>query len=186
MLALMANKEGKQQNCPYGVLAKRVRDGLLLMKLSTDVTFSDKNKQKDGQQKSDEQNLENLNKKNKKCGTLLQKFTIHFSILPWNGGKVAKRDCVKYFDYDKMKCKPCLRTRDTGDYFIMDKEGRRKSLGRYFIDTKIPASDRDGQLLLADGSHIMWIIGGRISEFYKVSSETKRVLRVSVQEKEEN
>ena len=215
MLALMANKEGKQQNCPYGVLAKRVRDGLLLMKLSTDVTFSDKNKQKDGQQKSDEQNLENLNKK---CGnhsedkmqpvylqltaeseeskaeetivlsneTLLQKFTIHFSILPWNGGKVAKRDCVKYFDYDKMKCKPCLRTRDTGDYFIMDKEGRRKSLGRYFIDTKIPASDRDGQLLLADGSHIMWIIGGRISEFYKVSSETKRVLRVSVQEKEEN
>lgn len=42
MLALMANKEGKQQNCPYGVLAKRVRDGLLLMKLSTDVTFSDK------------------------------------------------------------------------------------------------------------------------------------------------
>ena len=218
MLALMANKEGKQQNCPYGVLAKRVRDGLLLMKLSTDVTFSDKNKQKDGQQKSDEQNLENLNKKNKKCGnhsedkmqpvylqltaeseeskaeetivlsneTLLQKFTIHFSILPWNGGKVAKRDCVNYFDYDKMKCKPCLRTRDTGDYFIMDKEGRRKSLGRYFIDTKIPASDRDGQLLLADGSHIMWIIGGRISEFYKVSSETKRVLRVSVQEKEEN
>ena len=152
LLALMANKEGKQQNCPYGVLARRVRDGLLLMKLSTDVTFSDKNKQKDGQQKSDEQNLENLNKKNKKCGnhsedkmqpvylpltaeseeskaeetivlsneTLLQKFTIHFSILPWNGGKVAKRDCVKYFDYDKMKCKPCLRTRDTGDYFIMD------------------------------------------------------------------
>lgn len=218
LLALMANKEGKQQNCPYGVLAKRVWDGLLLMKLSTDVTFSDKNKQKEGQQKSDEQNLENLNRKNKKCGnhsedkmqpvylpltaeseeskaeetivlsneTLLQKFTIHFSILPWNGGKVAKRDCVKYFDYDKMKCKPCLRTRDTSDYFIMDKEGRRKSLGRYFIDTKIPASDRDGQLLLADGSHIMWIIGGRISEFYKVSSETKRVLRVSVQEKEEN
>ena len=51
-------------------------------------------------------------------------------------GKLQKRDCVKYFDYDKMKCKPCLRTRDTGDYFIMDKEGRRKSLGRYFIDTK--------------------------------------------------
>lgn len=229
LLALMANKEGKQQNCPYGVLAKKVRDGLLLKKLSDDVPFSDKNKstskkadrknqQKDGQQKNDEQNLENLNRKNKKCGncsenkmqpvylslsteseklkveqtvvlsneTLLQEFTIHFSVLPWNGGKVVKRDCVKYFDYDKMKCKPCLRTRDAGDYFIMDKEGRRKSLGRYFIDTKIPASDRDGQLLLADGSHIMWIIGGRISEFYKVSSETKRVLRVSVQEKEKN
>ena len=232
LLALMANKEGKQQNCPYGVLAKKVRDGLLLMKASEKEYFSEntqlcnkkkndsknadgKNEQKDGKQKNDTQNLNRKNKKHSSCSenkmqpiylslsaeseeskmeqmvvvsneTLLQRFTIHFSILPWNGGKVAKRDCVKYFDYDKMKCKPCLRTRDTGDYFIMDKEGRRKSLGRYFIDTKIPASDRDGQLLLADGSHIMWIIGGRISEFYKVSSETKRVLRVSVQEKEEN
>ena len=111
---------------------------------------------------------------------------VRYCVLPWNGGKVAKKDCVKYFDYDKMKCKPCLRTRDTGDYFIMDKEGRRKSLGRYFIDTKIPASDRDGKLLLADGSHILWIIGGRISEFYKVSSETKRVLRVSVQRDKDN
>lgn len=116
--------------------------------------------------------------------TLLQIYNpfFHFTV-EWR--ESCKKDCVKYFDYDKMKCKPCLRTRDTGDYFIMDKEGRRKSLGRYFIDTKIPASDRDGQLLLADG-YIMWIIGGRISEFYKVSSETKRVLRVSVQEKEEN
>lgn len=232
LLALMANKEGKQQNCPYGVLAKKVRDGLLLMKASENEYFSEntqfsnkkkndsknadgKNEQKDGKQKNDTQNLNRKNKRHGNCSknkmqpiylslstesekskveqtivlsneALQQKFAIHFSILPWNGGKVAKRDCVKYFDYDKMKCKPCLRTRDTGDYFIMDKEGRRKSLGRYFIDTKIPASDRDGQLLLADGSHIMWIIGGRISEFYKVSSETKWVLRVSVQEKEES
>ena len=178
LLALMANKEGKQQNCPYGVLAKRARDGLLLVKVSDEEKLSQK--QKNNRQPiylslSAESEMEET--------VLASQLEIHFSILPWNGGKVAKKDCVKYFDYDKMKCKPCLRTRDTGDYFIMDKEGRRKSLGRYFIDTKIPASDRDGQLLLADGSHIMWIIGGRISEFYKVGSETKRVLRVSVQEK---
>lgn len=164
----MGNQEGKQQDCPYNVLARKTGEGLVLTKKSKSA-------------KSAEHPLENSLE-----NPLEDSLEVEFSILPWNGGKVAKRDCVKYFDYDKMKCKPCLRTRDTGDYFIMDKEGRRKSLGRYFIDTKIPASDRDGQLLLADGSHIMWIIGGRISEFYKVSSETKRVLRVSVQEKEEN
>ena len=108
---------------------------------------------------------------------------VEFSILPWNGGKVAKRDCVKYFDYDKMKYKPCLRTRESGDYFIMDKEGHHKSLARYFIDAKVPSADREKQVLLADGSHIMWILGGRISEFYKVSSDTKRVLKVSVQKR---
>lgn len=231
LLALMKNKEGKRQNCPYKVLAKRVRDGLILIK-QENLNISDKNQRNISDKNRKNISLDNqTNNKtddNKNSGEILQKngwsksedyrekekmkpiylslpmetetietaaseFTIElpdknieisYCILPWKGGKVAKRDCVKYFDYDKMKCKPCLRTRDTGDYFIMDKEGRRKSLGRYFIDTKIPASERDGQLLLADGSHILWIIGGRISEFYKVSSETKRVLRVSVQKEE--
>ena len=90
---------------------------------------------------------------------------------------------MKYFDYDKMKYKPCLRTRESGDYFIMDKEGHHKSLARYFIDAKVSSADREKQVLLADGSHIMWILGGRISEFYKVSSDTKRVLKVSVQKR---
>lgn len=219
LLALMKNKEGKQQNCPYRVLARKVRDGLLLIKQES-LTISGSNQRNtfsDSKIKDDKNIRGILEKNNHREGTECsekekmepiylvlptdveatetatsesviclsdQNLEICYSILPWKGGKVAKRDCVKYFDYDKMKCKPCLRTRDTGDYFIMDKEGRRKSLGRYFIDTKIPASDRDGQLLLADGSHILWIIGGRISEFYKVSSETKRVLRVSVQKKE--
>lgn len=207
LLALMDNTEGKQQNCPYGVLAKRVRGGLLLMKLPDATSLFQKKKKgkKDGSASKEKiqpvyvsllpgSKVEEIvslpsagvPQSSEETVRFFNKVEIQFSILPWNGGKVVKRDCVKYFDYDKMKCKPCLRTRDTGDYFIMDKEGRRKSLGRYFIDTKIPASDRDGQLLLADGSHIMWIIGGRISEFYKVSSETKRVLRVSVQKKEEN
>ena len=189
LLALMKNREGKKQNCPYGVLARRVRDGLILVKEKDGSKTSDLDESKmkpiylelpadseDTQQTVSERNIFCLDKQ----------LEVRYCVLPWNGGKVVKKDCVKYFDYDKMKCKPCLRTRDTGDYFIMDKEGRRKSLGRYFIDTKIPASDRDGKLLLADGSHILWIIGGRISEFYKVSSETKRVLRVSVQRDKDN
>lgn len=163
LLTLMGNQEGKQQDCPYNVLARKTGEGLVLTKKSKSV-------------KSAEQPLENSLE-----NPLEDSLEVEFSILPWNGGKVAKRDCVKYFDYDKMKYKPCLRTRESGDYFIMDKEGHHKSLARYFIDAKVPSADRGKQVLLADGSHIMWILGGRISEFYKVSSDTKRVLKVSVQ-----
>lgn len=199
LLLLMNNKEGKRQNCPYGVLAKRVRKGLVLTKESSQ--FSKKKIEEAEVEKEGKiqpvylkvPKISQLQENVLKDGVDEQsiyfsecKLEINYSILPWKGGKVIKRDCVKYFDYDKMICKPCLRTRESGDYFIMDKEGRHKSLGRYFIDTKIPASERDGQLLLADGSHIMWILGGRISEFYKVSSETKWVLRVSVQRREES
>lgn len=186
LLCLMENKEGKKQDCPYGVSAKRVQGGLVL---------TGKREEADTLSVSETRRLsepvflqENVLKGKAKEGRIALpewQLEITYTIMPWKDGKVAKKDCVKYFDYDKMKCKPCLRTRENGDYFIMDKQGRHKSLARYFIDTKIPASDRDGQLLLADGSHILWILGGRISEFYKVGSETKRVLKVSVQKREE-
>lgn len=33
-------------------------------------------------------------------------------------------------------------------------------------------------IVLADGSHIVWVVGKRISEYYKVTEETKKVLKV--------
>lgn len=39
---------------------------------------------------------------------------------------------------------------------------------------------REELTLLADGSHILWVVGYRISEYYKVTSQTKQVLKVQV------
>ena len=46
------------------------------------------------------------------------------------------------------------------------------------VNEKIPSSERDTIPLLADQDHVMWVVGGRISEYYKVTSDTKRVLEV--------
>ena len=35
--------------------------------------------------------------------------------------------------------------------------------------------------LLADGSHVMWIIGYRISEYYKVTDDTEHILQVRLE-----
>ncbi len=48
----------------------------------------------------------------------------------------------------------------------------------FMIDEKIPRQKRDQILLLADGSHILWIIGYRISEYYKVTEDTREILQV--------
>ena len=37
-------------------------------------------------------------------------------------------------------------------------------------------------LMLADGSHILWAIGGRISEYYKVTEHTEKILEVRYME----
>jgi|LSQX01.3.fsa_nt_gb tRNA(Ile)-lysidine synthase len=89
-----------------------------------------------------------------------------------------KNSCMKWFDYDKIENTLKLRTRKSGDYLQIDSQGGRKKLKDYFIDLKIPKEERDKLLLVADGSHILWIIGygNRISEGYKISDSTKRVL----------
>lgn len=91
-----------------------------------------------------------------------------------------KNDYTKWFDYDRIRNTILVRNRKTGDYFECNSDGSRKKLKKFFIDNKLPSEKRDGIVLLADGNHIMWIIGYRISEYYKVQNDTKKILKVKV------
>ena len=99
--------------------------------------------------------------------------------------KIPEKTYTKWFDYDKMKCDIFLRTRREGDYLVINSQGNQKKLKDYFINEKIPRDQRDSQLLLADGSHIIWILGHRMSEEYKVTQHTKRVLEVRYEKENE-
>lgn len=50
----------------------------------------------------------------------------------------------------------------------------------YLIDRKIPRQERDFLGLLAEGNEILWIIGDRISQKYKVSEETRHILHIQI------
>lgn len=93
---------------------------------------------------------------------------------------IPKNNYTKWFDYDKISCAALFRTRRAGDWFVMDSSGRRKKLKQYFIDEKIPSKQRETTLLLVDGSHVIWIVGGRISEEYKVREATRMVLELRI------
>lgn len=94
--------------------------------------------------------------------------------------KIPREHYTKWFDYDKIDIAPSLRFRQEGDYFTMDSSLRKKPFRRYCIDEKIPSEVRGTVPLLCDGSHIIWAIGYRISEYYKVSSDTRSVLEVII------
>lgn len=96
---------------------------------------------------------------------------------------VPRGNYTKWFDYDKIRETATLRYRKSGDYFFCTKTARKK-LQDYMVDEKIPLAMRDRIPLIADGDHIMWIIGYRISEYYKVTDETRQILEITM--KEEN
>jgi tRNA(Ile)-lysidine synthase len=108
--------------------------------------------------------------------------TISFEIMERKEKNIVipKNNCTKWFDYDKIKNTIFIRNRKIGDYIQVDNAGGHKKLKAYLIDKKFPKQDRDKIPLLADGSHIIWILGDRISEYYKVSEETTKILIVNL------
>ncbi|MGN0294506.1 MAG: tRNA lysidine(34) synthetase TilS [Lachnospiraceae bacterium] len=102
---------------------------------------------------------------------------ICFRIFSYHGEKIPENSYTKWFDYDTIKNGLSLRTRRTGDYFLLD-GGGRKTVKSYMIDRKIPADRRDSMLLLAEGSHVLWLSDGRISAAYKVRGDTHNVLEL--------
>ena len=107
-----------------------------------------------------------------------EKFSIVIEKVQSNKENIPDLLYTKWFDYDKIN-KLVLRNRLPGDYIIVNDKGGKKKLKDYFIDQKIPREKRDEILLIADGSHVVWIVGYRISEYFKVTNETKQIIRLT-------
>lgn len=88
--------------------------------------------------------------------------------------EVPEKLFTKRIAYDTIagnkKGSVCFRTRRPGDYLVVNKEGGRKKISDYLIDRKVPRRLRDQVVLLAAGSHVLWVVGGRISEQAKVTA----------------
>ena len=92
---------------------------------------------------------------------------------------MEKTKNVKYFDYDKVEGNIRIRNRRDGDRFIPFGMKGSKKLKDYFIDEKVPRDLRDRIPLVVDNENIMWVVGYRISELYKITQDTKRILSIS-------
>ena len=53
-----------------------------------------------------------------------------------------------------------------------------KKVKDYMIAEKIPKMYREQIPLLAEEDHVLWLVGYRISEYYKVDENTKKILQV--------
>ena len=99
-------------------------------------------------------------------------------------GGIEEKKYTKYFDYDKINSRLILRFRQSGDYLTVNDLGQKKSLKEYFINEKVPSSIRAHIPLIADENHILWAIGYRISAYYKVTPETKKIIQMTIRRKE--
>ena len=80
-------------------------------------------------------------------------------------------------DIDKLGGQPLfIRNRRDGDRIVWFADGRSKKIKNVFIDEKIDKKDREKIPLLCIGDEVVAIIGGRVSEKYKLTKESERAL----------
>lgn len=99
--------------------------------------------------------------------------------------EVKASDYTKYFDYDKLEKPIILRYRKEGDSFMPLGMTGNKKLKDLFMDLKVPKIKRNEIPLVCFGDDIGWVVGYRVSEKFKISKDTKSVLKITFENESE-
>ena len=161
---------GKRSDLPYDTEALREYGGICLRKKTVNAESLP-----ESHQKQEETKLQ-IPGKTDFCG---EKFSTR--IFSYTGQKILEKKYTKWFDCDKIKCRLSIRTRRSGDCLVVNQNGDHKKLTRCMIDDRIPREIRDQLPVIAEGSEVLWLVGGRISEKYKITSCTRNVLEIKYQ-----
>jgi tRNA(Ile)-lysidine synthase len=73
-----------------------------------------------------------------------------------------------------------IRPRNPGDCFFPYGFGKRKKLQDFFVDEKVPRDERDSIALVLSGDDIVWVAGYRADDRSRVTSSTKKFLRLVI------
>lgn len=91
---------------------------------------------------------------------------------------------VKYFDLDKINENILFRTRKNGDKITPLGMKGQKKLKDIFINMKVPKEERDLIPVICFDNYIAWILGLQISDNFKVTNNSKNILKIVAERKE--
>ena len=114
---------------------------------------------------------------------IFDEYIINFDLVNNKDIKQENDELIKNFDYDKIN-NVTIRYRKDGDRITPLGMKGSKKLKDIFIDMKIPKEKRDEIPLIQFNNDISWIVGIKMSDKFKITKETKHILKVSVKRKE--
>jgi len=88
---------------------------------------------------------------------------------------------VADFDLAKLQFPLVLKKWEQGEYFMPLGMQNLKKLSDFFIDQKLSIPEKEATWILYTGKKVVWVIGHRIDDRFKITKETQEVLRISVQ-----
>ena len=94
--------------------------------------------------------------------------------------KFSTNPLIACFDAVKLNFPLKLRKWQEGDAFYPIGMKGRKKVSDYFIDNKFSLTDKENAWLLVSGNDIIWLLGHRMDDRYKIKKETKSICEVQI------
>ena len=157
---LFHKETGKRIDLPYGLTAVRTYDGVEL---------------RIGREGRDDAEEDVPRLRGRKVSVIIQKREYQLGEPIPDGTERVLMDAAA------VRGEPVLRRPKQGDTFVVNADGGRKSLGRFFTDRKIPAEEREEYPVVADDAGILWILGLRLSENCRVGENTREVYEIRLE-----
>ena len=108
------------------------------------------------------------------------KIPLNMSICNISDISNANPNCI-FVDEDKLQFPLIIRKWEEGDYFCPFGMKGKKKLSKYFKDEKLSLIDKSSQWILCSDNQIVWIIGKRQDERFKVETNTTNIIQITLQ-----
>jgi len=82
-------------------------------------------------------------------------------------------------DFDKIEFPLILRKWQKGDFFFPIGMNGKKKVGKFFKDEKCSLIDKENAWLLCSKNDIIWVVGKRMDDRFKVTKSTSKILKIS-------
>jgi len=94
--------------------------------------------------------------------------------------KISDSRFVACIDRDHIQFPLLIRRWRQGDYFKPLGMNGFKKISDFFIDSKLSLPEKENVWILANGEQVVWIIGYRLDDRYKITPMTQNILRLDM------
>lgn len=101
--------------------------------------------------------------------------------------RMSSKKNYAYIDTANLSFPLLLRKWEAGDYFypigLSKASGKpsKKKIGKFLRDEKMSLHQKENTWVLSSGAHIVWLLGHRLDDRFKVTNQTEEVLEIELQ-----
>ena len=91
-----------------------------------------------------------------------------------------KNEQIAYLDAEKIKFPLIIRSVKVGDYFYPLGMNKKKKVHKFLKDIKLSLIEKEKTFILEMDKKIIWVLGKRIDNRFKVIDSTKKILKITI------